>query len=94
MFSLKDISKDAISFTYGDSLLAFDQKNRLLSGSQYQNSLCEKIFRFEDLEGLFSHSDFPKIEPLHIEAQLWIEPSSEWISAYEHCFFQDEEACK
>ncbi len=48
----------------------------------------------DDLKFLFSHSDFPKVEPLHIEAQLWIEPSSEWISTYEHCFSQDEEACK
>lgn len=83
IFSLKDIPTDLISFTYGDSLLAFDQKNRSLSGKKYQNSLCENIFRFENIEDLFSHSDFPKVEPLHIEVQLWTQPFREWTSNFD-----------
>jgi hypothetical protein len=71
---LKDIPHDAISFTYGDSMLAYIEENRTQSGEKYQNPLCKKVFCIGDLEGLFSHIDFPKNDPLSIEAQLWVDP--------------------
>ncbi len=72
---LKDLSPDSISFTYGDSLLAYNEDYRIQSGEKYQNSLCTKIYRIEELKDLFGHSSFPKQDPLAIEVQLWETPS-------------------
>ncbi len=72
---LQKISPDAISFTYGDSMLALNESNRNHSGIKYQNPLCAKVFLLEELDMIFSSPHFPKEDPLAIEAQLWIEPS-------------------
>lgn len=76
---LKDIAVDSVSFTYGDSMLAYIEKNRLLSGEEYQNSLCGSLYRIDCLKELFSHADFPKESPLSIEAQLWVLPKKEIV---------------
>lgn len=80
IISLSKIPTEMISFTYGDSLLSFEQKYRTLSGEKYKNQLCDQVFRLENLVDLFSHSDFPNTDPLHIEAQLWIQPSENWVN--------------
>lgn len=74
--SLRNLPDTSVSFTYGDSLLAFDEAYRKLSGERYQNPLCEKVFLKNDLRLLFSSPDYPEREPLHIEAQLWVNPAS------------------
>lgn len=66
---LADIPAHSVSFTYGDSLLAFDNDYRMQSGIKYQNVLCGRLFTLEDLEGVFSES-----MDLHFEAQLWVQP--------------------
>jgi len=65
-------------FEYGDSLLSFDQKYKRLSGDKYQNPLCEIVFKKESLKFLFTHNSYPESVPLHVEAQLWERPSTEW----------------
>lgn len=72
---LQKISSDAISFTYGDSMLAFNESNGTRSGIKYQNPLCTNVYSFEELDLIFSSPHFPKEDPLAIEAQLWIEPA-------------------
>lgn len=69
---LDEIPSEVISFTYGDSMLAYAEENRLISGEKYKNSLCAKIFRKEELPALFRHPEFPVQDPLNIEVQLWI----------------------
>lgn len=76
---LKDISSEVISFTYGDSLLAFNDDYRTLSGEKYNNPLCRNIFRIEELENLFANTDYPADDPLKIEAQLWALPPREAV---------------
>ncbi len=80
MLSLENIPSDSISFTYGDSLLSFDQKYKGLSADRYQNPLCEIVFKKESLKKLFTHSSYPVSSPLHVEAQLWERPSPEWTA--------------
>lgn len=84
ILNLKDISSDSITFTYGDSLLALNEDNRQQSGEKYKSELCKNIFRTEDLDSLFSDPRFPKTEPLHIEAQLWITPAQIIVENLEH----------
>lgn len=73
---LQSLPKMSVSFTYGDSLLAFDEAYRKLSGERYQNPLCANIFLEHDLNSLFSSPHYPEQNPLHIEAQLWVNPAS------------------
>lgn len=73
---LDSLPESSVSFTYGDSLLAFDETYRDLSGERYQNPLCTKIFLKRDLEALFSNVAYPQHESLHIEAQVWIDSKS------------------
>lgn len=76
---LRDIPSEHISFTYGDSMLAYIEKNRALSGEKYQNPLCAKLFRTQDLDSLFQDANFQLQDPLAIEAQLWIKPRTSVI---------------
>ena len=73
--SLKDISENAISFTYGDSMLSLHEENRRLSGPRYQHELCGQIFSLEELGLLAADSG------LHMEAQLWVMPAAEVVTA-------------
>jgi hypothetical protein len=79
VIELADISPNAVSFTYGDSMLSFIEHNRSLSGKPYENPLCEKVYRIEELQGLFSDRRFPSVSPLRIEAQLWVIPPQEIV---------------
>lgn len=72
--SLRDLSRDSITFTYGDTMLSFFSDYRRISGEQYQNSLCSEVFLLDELDDLFSDSRYPKDRPLHVEAQLWFSP--------------------
>ena len=72
--NLDNICKSTISFTYGDSMIAFNKVHRSNSGLKYQNPLCGKIFTFEDLNQIYTSLNYPNHDPLHIEAQLWIKP--------------------
>jgi hypothetical protein len=71
---LKDLDPLSVSFTYGDSLLAYDENYRSQVGEKYKNPLCARLFLIEELENLFSHPAFPVSNRLHIEAQLWTRP--------------------
>ena len=84
IIDLKDISEDSVSFTYGDSMLSYIEKNRSLSGEKYQSFLCGKLYSVEELENLCSHTDFPKESPLHIEAQLWVLPKKEIVKTLDY----------
>lgn len=77
--NLQDIAVDVITFTYGDSLLAFNNDYRTLSGEKYRNSLCGKVFLLDELESLFTCAEYPTNDPLKIEAQLWALPSEQTI---------------
>jgi len=68
------IPETSISFTYGDSLLAFDKVYRKLSGKKYESPLCSKVFLKRDLKALVTEPAPSGFEPLHIEAQLWVNP--------------------
>jgi hypothetical protein len=81
IINLKNILSESISFTYGDSLLAYNEDYRSQSGEKYKNSLCCQVFKMEGLESLFSHIDFQKGEPLSIEVQLWIMPPQEIVTS-------------
>lgn len=74
---LKNLSSDIDTFTYGDSLLGFDEYNRSLSGEKYKNNLCSQIYTLSNLKNLLS--EIPQVDPLHIEAQLWMKPSAELV---------------
>lgn len=69
---LADISPDQISFTYGDSLLAYDEKYREIAGAGYRSALCARLYRIEELGALAG--DLPEENALAMEAQLWINP--------------------
>ena len=71
---LKDISALHVSFTYGDSMFCFNDDYRMLKGGPYLSELCPHIYRIEDLEKIFSHSDYKSENRLHIEAQVWVNP--------------------
>ncbi|MGE3759493.1 MAG: hypothetical protein AB7H97_17140 [Pseudobdellovibrionaceae bacterium] len=72
---LKDIPKNAISFTYGDSMFSLDEDYRKLKGEGYLSELCPHVYTIEELPALFAHHDLLADTGLHIEAQVWIIPS-------------------
>jgi hypothetical protein len=69
---LKDVNPGTVSFSYGDSMFCFHEDNRRIAGEKYRSRLCDDLYRIEDLARL--HREIPKMESLHIEAQLWVEP--------------------
>jgi len=77
LIRLENIPKDAISFTYGDSMFSLNEDYRKLKGEGYLSELCSHVYTFEDLPALFSHRDLLTDMRLHIEAQLWVSPSGE-----------------
>jgi hypothetical protein len=83
MISLESLSSHVVTFSYGDSMFVFDEGYRRQSGEKYQNHLCTKIYRLEELSSLLNHEDYPKDEPLAIEAQLWVKPNPEKVSILE-----------
>ena len=79
IISLKDLHSNLISFTYGDSMLAFHEDYRIQSGEKYNNPLCGRLFQIHELEDLFMDINYPRHDPLSIEVQLWIMPSREIV---------------
>lgn len=73
MISLKDLPPGSVSFTYGDSLLGFDEVYRRQSGEKYQHELVRRLFTLDSVSEIFSSASFPK-DPLHVEVQLWVNP--------------------
>jgi hypothetical protein len=71
---LRDLDPRAVSFTYGDSMLSFNDENRRLAGAEYFNPLCQKVFTTTDVAALFQNRHPIGQDPLHIEAQLWAMP--------------------
>ena len=71
---LEDLNKLTVSFSYGDTMLSFDEENRRLSGASYQNPLCDQIFMLDELNKLFESPLFPAQIPLAVEAHLWTMP--------------------
>lgn len=74
---LGDLDPRTISFSYGDSMFCFHEGNRQQAGESYQNPLCDGFYSLENLPQLLAHQNFPKLNPLHIEGQLWSLPSRE-----------------
>ncbi len=74
LIHLKNIPSAKISFTYGDSLLAYQKDYREQAGEPYCNPLCARLYRVEELEALVSDPRYPKREALAIEAHLWMAP--------------------
>lgn len=75
---LSDMDPRHLSFTYGDSLLAFDDEYRRQIGGRYLNPLCRQVYCLTELEDLFRHPDLPADNPLNLEVQLWMRPQ-EWL---------------
>lgn len=75
LIHLKDLPNAAVSFTYGDSMFSLNEDYRSLKGGGYSSELCPRVYRFEDLPYIFSHADYQLSSRLHVEAQVWIEPS-------------------
>lgn len=79
LMDLSGIFKKSISFSYGDTMLSFNEENRNLAGEKYTNPLCNKLFLLDELESLFENKLFPTTSPLSIEAHLWIKPLKETV---------------
>ncbi len=77
--NLHDLESEQVSFTYGDSMLAFIKENRDQSDPLYKNKLCEEVYRLEELDRVYSSVHFLNEGHLAIEAQLWTMPSHEII---------------
>lgn len=77
--NLDDLESEQVSFTYGDSMLAFIKENRDQSCPHYKNPLCGEVYTLEELDSIYSSIHFPDENQLAIEAQLWTMPSQEII---------------
>jgi len=73
--NLKDVATDAFSFTYGDSMFSMCENYRRKMNDEYQSQLCSQVYRFDELEALYSAINRLS-QKLHIECQLWIKPSA------------------
>jgi hypothetical protein len=80
LIRLEDLPKDAVSFTYGDSIFSFNEDYRKLKGEDYLSELCPHVYGLKELPNVFSHKDYQSSATLHIEAQLWIAPTNAMIS--------------
>jgi hypothetical protein len=69
--ALDALAPEQVSFTYGDSLLAFDGGYRAQAGDAYLDPRCGAVFLREELESLKGR--------LVIEAQLWVAPPVELV---------------
>jgi hypothetical protein len=81
LVQLKNLPKGAVSFTYGDSMFSLDEDYRKLKGEGYLCELCPHVYTLEDLPVLFSHKIFKTPAHLHIEAQLWVTPTSSMLDS-------------
>lgn len=79
---LIDLPKDAVSFTYGDSMFSLNEDYRCQKGEGYLSDLCPHVYKIEDLPRIFSHTDCQSPGRLHIEAQVWVTLSN---AAFSRC---------
>ncbi len=83
MIELSSIDIKSISFSYGDTMLSFNQENRKLAGEKYANPLCNRLYLKSDLESLFGNKMYPKDSPLYVEAHLWVQPADAVVKKLE-----------
>lgn len=77
LIRLEEVPQNAVSFTYGDSLIAWNEDYRQTIGGIYLSDLCAQIFTLDELKPLLSRPDFhvhSGAKILHVEAQLWVKP--------------------
>jgi hypothetical protein len=74
VIDLLHLHRNLVSFSYGDTMLSFNEENRKLAGEQYFNPLCAKLFMLDELEDLFENKFFPTQSALAVEAHLWVRP--------------------
>lgn len=74
------LDRKQISFSYGDTMLSFDEVNRKLSGDRYSHPLCGRLFMLEELDDLMKDDVFATPSPLAIEAHLWICPEDRLVT--------------
>lgn len=79
IIDLASIAKDSISFSYGDTMLSFNEENRKLAGEPYKNSLCNSLYMIDEIEALLENKLFPNKNALNIEAHLWTQPTNEIV---------------
>ncbi len=72
--NLSDVQRNSVSFSYGDTMLSFNEENRKLAGELYLSPLCERLFMLDELEELFESKFFSSHALLTIEAHLWVRP--------------------
>jgi len=83
MIELSSIDIKSISFSYGDTMLSFNQENRKIAGEQYSSPLCNRLYLKSDLESLFGNKLYPKDSPLSVEAHLWVQPADAVVKKLE-----------
>lgn len=75
--SLSDIDNLHISFSLGDSMFCFCDKNRTSQVFPYGDPIFQKLYVKDDLSLLIQKlSEFRSKVKIHIEAQLWITPAA------------------
>lgn len=79
LIRIKDLPKDTVSFSYGDSMISYNEDYRLLKGEGYLSELCTQTYTYDELPIIFSHADFRSEMRLHVEAQLWVAPTATHI---------------
>ncbi|MDP2305606.1 MAG: hypothetical protein Q8P18_06235 [Pseudomonadota bacterium] len=79
---LTDLPSASISFTFGDSLLTYDEDNRSQAAAlgRYLHPLSGRLYRLEGVRELASRipaggSDPPRDLHKHLEAQVWVTPN-------------------
>lgn len=77
--NLGDLPPHALSFTYGDSMFSMCKDYRHKMGDEYKSHFCTQIYRFDELQALFSATE-TQAQKLHIECQLWIKPTAEMFT--------------
>ena len=76
---LSDVQRNTVSFSYGDTMLSFNEENRKFAGEQYLNPLCGRLFMLDELMGLFESTYFLAQSGLAVEAHLWVQPDEKKI---------------
>jgi hypothetical protein len=71
---LSNLDRNQVSFSYGDTMLSFNEENRRLAGEPYRHPLCNRLFMLDDLEDLIKEGIFAGSSALAIEAHLWMHP--------------------
>lgn len=73
--ALSEVHRHHLSFSYGDTMISFDQENLKLAGDKYRHPCCGRLLTFDELGEVMKENDFMPSSTLAIEAHLWIRPS-------------------